>query len=105
MQSPYTHGSADGHGPRAAPLWVRLPAWVAQEEVCVRACDLPWQLTQRLSVQRPATGGAALDHPLPARRREDHPKTSHRDIRVRLRGDEVTAMDSFGADLTFFPPL
>ena len=25
-----------------------------------------------------------------------------RDIRVRLRGDEVAAMDNFGADVTFF---
>ena len=25
------------------------------------------------------------------------------DIRIRLRGDQVTAMDNFGADLTYFP--
>ena len=28
-----------------------------------------------------------------------------RDIRVRMRGDSVEAMDNFGADLTFFPAL
>ena len=28
-----------------------------------------------------------------------------RDIRVRLRGDRVEAMDNFGADLTYFDPL
>lgn len=28
-----------------------------------------------------------------------------RDIRVRLRGDEVVAMDNFGQGLTFFDPL
>ena len=27
------------------------------------------------------------------------------DIRVRLRGDEVTAMDNFGQKLTFFDPI
>jgi hypothetical protein len=27
------------------------------------------------------------------------------DIRVRLRGDEVVAMDNFGADLTYFDPF
>ncbi len=27
-----------------------------------------------------------------------------RDIRTRMRGDEVVAMDNFGADLTFFDP-
>jgi hypothetical protein len=28
-----------------------------------------------------------------------------RTIRVRMRGDEVVAMEDFGADLTFFPGL
>ncbi len=28
-----------------------------------------------------------------------------REIRARLRGDEVAAMEDFGADLTFFEPL
>ena len=28
-----------------------------------------------------------------------------REIRARIRGDEVIAMDSFGADLTFFDPF
>ena len=32
-------------------------------------------------------------------------KPRTRDIRVRLRGDEVAAMDSFGADVTFFDEL
>ena len=27
-----------------------------------------------------------------------------RDIRVRLRGDEVVAMDNFGQDMTYFDP-
>jgi hypothetical protein len=27
------------------------------------------------------------------------------DIRVRLRGDAVVAMDSFGTDLTYFAPI
>ncbi len=27
------------------------------------------------------------------------------DVRARLRGDEVTAMDNLGADLTFFDPI
>ena len=27
------------------------------------------------------------------------------DLRVRLRGDAVTAMDDFGADVTFFDPI
>ena len=32
-------------------------------------------------------------------------KHRSRDIRVRLRGDEVVAMDNFGTDLTFFDAL
>ena len=28
-----------------------------------------------------------------------------RDIRVRLRGDAVEAMENFGQDLTFFAPM
>ena len=28
-----------------------------------------------------------------------------RQIRTRLRGDEVVTMDNFGADLTFFDPI
>ena len=33
------------------------------------------------------------------------PALHRQPIRTRLRGDAVAAMDSFGADLTYFPPL
>ena len=45
----------------------------------------------------------SISYPLPGRQITLKHRT--RDIRVRLRGDEVEAMDSFGADLTYFDPI
>jgi len=56
-------------------------------------------LISQLPVNCPMT----FEMPLPVR----HLTLNHRnrDIRVRPRGDEVIAMESFDADLTFFDPL
>ena len=45
----------------------------------------------------------SLQYPL----REEELVLKHRtrEIRVRLRGDAIAAMENFGADLTFFDPL
>ncbi len=44
-----------------------------------------------------------MGHDLPTRNIALRHRTH--DIRVRLRGDAVVAMDNFGADLTYFDPL
>jgi hypothetical protein len=51
--------------------------------------------------------GASLRLRYPLRRSELvlSPRVHLRPIRVRLRGDAVEAMESHGADLTFFPEL
>ena len=43
--------------------------------------------------------------PFPVPEHEVVLKHHTRNIRLRLRGDAVVAMDSFGADLTFFDPI
>ena len=96
---------------RPAPLFVRIPPWVDQD--AIRVEGLPEQprvtngylfvaeppIDQRVSIEFPlAEQEVTLSHPPTD---EDLPG----EIRVRLRGDAVVAMDSFGADLVFFDGL
>lgn len=105
IQSPYTHGALSITVHEPAPLWVRLPSWVSLSELCVEGFDLPLRLTNGylLIPQPPVDGKLTLRFPLSER--EIVLKHRTRNIRLHLRGDEVIAMDNFGADLTYFPPL
>ena len=51
----------------------------------------------------PVNRKIAIEFPLASQ--EITLKHQTRKIRVRLRGDQVEAMENFGADLTFFDPL
>ena len=53
--------------------------------------------------QHPVGTPVTLSYELPTREVVLQHRT--RDIRVRLEGDSVVAMDNFGADLTFFDPI
>ena len=105
VQSPYTHEALTVTVREPAPLWVRLAAWVAPEAVCVSDGDLPWQLAngQIFIAQPPA--GQPLTIRFPLTEREITLQHRTREIQVRLRGEAVLAMESFGAELTFFVEL
>ena len=106
VESPYTHPSLSVRVKKPGPLFVRLPPWVDRATLRVEGVEAAEQrlsngylfvadppLNRRLTVTfELSTEEVVLEH-------------RTREIRTRLRGDEVEAMESFGADLTFFDPL
>ena len=83
------------------PLWIRIPSWADRREIRVAGARFAggYLFLPRHPVAKPLT----LGYELPVREAVLAHRT--RDIRVRLRGDSVVAMDNFGADLTFFDPI
>lgn len=102
VRSPYTHPSLGIRVKRAAPLSVRIPPWVDKSALVVPgAGGTPrWTNGYLLFAEPPVNRFISLEFPLSSQ--EMTLKHRTREIRVRLRGDEVVAMDNFGADLTFF---
>ena len=105
VRSAYTHPALSVSVKRPGPLFVRVPPWCERDEIRISGAVEEPRLTNGYlffahpPVNRPIT----LQFDLPAEEITLHHAT--RDIRVRLRGDEVAAMEDHGADLTFFEPL
>ena len=103
IESTYTNGALRITPKRAGPLFVRVPTWadVARIEGVDRSVrtDSGYLLMPEPSPNTPVTIRFTLA--------EEEIELKHRTrrIRVRMRGDEVVAMDNFGADLTFFDAL
>lgn len=104
VQSPYTHHSLNVTVRKASPLFVRIPPWVDRKAIRVEGGGKTWQWHgPYLCFPTPTVGEPISIHfPL----KEDEITLSGsvhiHPIRVRIRGDEVVAMENFGADLTFF---
>ena len=98
VQSPYTGPSLRVTVKRRGPLWVRLPSWA---EADVPSAPAGRRVGSRLFFPDPCPG-QTIEVPFELATRELTLKHKAHDIRVRLRGDAVAAMDSFGAGLTFF---
>lgn len=101
LRSPYTHdGVLSIRLREAGAVAVRIPQWVPEGELKVDG-----------QVQVPVQGYLKLDDPkldewirieFPLVERSLRLRHRTHDIRVRLRGDAVVAMENFGAELTFF---
>ena len=105
IESPYTHSALRIRLKRPGPLFVRIPPWVESERLKVSGFDGTPRHTNGYLVlsQVPVNRVVTLEFPLAAQEITlDH---GDRQIRTRLRGDEVVAMENFGADPTFFDPL
>ena len=104
MQSPYTGDGLQVEAKKAGPLWVRIPSWVARETVRVTGATATWS-DDYLFVAEPPVGAAVrIDFPLVEQELLLSERLHIEPIRTRLRGDEVVAMDNFGAERTFFDP-
>ena len=105
VQSPYTHDGLRITLKSAAPLYVRMPTWVDQRDVFVELPDdrLTYRHGYLLIPKPPIDIPIDIRFPLVEREIVLHHRT--RNIRVRLKGDSVLAMDNYGADLTYFDPL
>jgi hypothetical protein len=102
VESPYTSPCLRITVTRSVPLRVRLPSWVNPDEPMLRVVGLSWsRLDHYLFFSQPVVGmPMEIAFPLPSQ--ELVLKHATHDIRVRMHGDEVEAMDNFGADLTYF---
>ena len=115
VESPYTHSTMRVTLKRPGPLFVRLPSWVDPREVRVDESSPVVGVASAEPGTTRVSGGylyvprlrvgtpVSIAYPLP--KRQITLKHRTRDIRVRLRGDEVEAMDGFGADLTYFDTI
>lgn len=105
VESPYTNSCLKITLKRQGPLFVRIPPWTNQHEMKITGhLETPTVTNGYLFFSNPPINNPiSFDFTLP----ENEVVLKHQthDIRAKLRGDEVIAMDSFGADLTFFDPI
>ena len=105
VNSPYTHENLRVRLKRSAPLFVRIPSWVNTEELEVTGTDQVPVFNNGYAFFANPPVDCSIVIRFPLSEREITLKHRTRDIRVRLRGDAVDAMENFGAKLTFFDPL
>ena len=116
VESPYTHSALRVTLKKPGPLFVRIPSWTDEGQIEVRDANSPVSGAEPAEPGTPRLAGGYLYLPrpdvgkpvsiaFPLSSREITLEHRTRQIRVRLRGDEVEAMEKHGADLTFFPPL
>ncbi len=103
VQSPYTHDSLTVIIKRAGGLFVRIPPWVDRSKIIFSGAESSgfyngYILFTQPKIQQPIT----LHFPLTEQELLLRHRT--RDIRTRLRGDCVIAMDNFGMNYSFFDP-
>jgi hypothetical protein len=103
VASRYTHDAFTITLKQPAPLWVRLPPWASSDQM-VTSIPNAQRVGEQLFVRDlPVGEPLTLTYDLPSRDTVLHHRS--RDIHARLKGDAIDAMENFGADLTFFPPL
>jgi hypothetical protein len=105
VRSPYTSSALSVRVKTPAPLFVRIPSWVDRKTMKIAGTsETPRDTNGYLFfAQPPVNRPITFEYGLPTEDIVLHHAT--RNIRVRLRGDEVAAMENHGADLTFFEPL
>jgi len=105
VESPYTQPALRVRVKQPAPLFVRIPPWVDPQTIVLSGVAEPLTLTNGylFIAQPPVNRWISIAFPLAAQTLTLRHRT--RQIRVRMQGDAVAAMDNFGADLTFFDPL
>lgn len=104
VESPYTHDYLRVKTKRPGPLFVRIPSWVNRSSLTVEGIDGSPQFNKSyLDITQPQLN-AWINIKFHLPQREMTLKHKRRNIHVRLRGDEVVAMENFGVDLTYFDP-
>ena len=105
LESPYTHPHLRVTLKKPGTLWIRVPSWVDRREMLIDGAVTEPRVTADtlLVIQQPVGQPVTVRYDLPVSTIVMKHRT--RDIRARFRGDQVVAMDDFGADLTFFDPI
>jgi hypothetical protein len=103
VRSPYDSGVLQLRADDPGDVMVRVPPWVPSGELRVEGVVREPE-DGYLRIEQPPVGRwIRVAFPLVARQLTLHHATH--DIRTRLRGDQVVAMDNFGTDFTFFDPI
>lgn len=105
VKSPYTHDQLQVTIKRPGPLFVRIPSWVDRNRLELDAVGTQPRYTNDYLFFATPTVSKSISFKFDLPTQELVLKHRDRNIRVRMRGDEVAAMDNFGADLTFFDPF
>ena len=105
IESPYTHPALRIWVKLPGPLFVRVPPWVDPETLEIGGVSGTPRFTNGylLIAEPPVNQMLSLEFPLPLQ--EIVLEHRARQIRTLLRGDQVEAMENFGANLTFFESL
>ncbi|MCY4111328.1 MAG: hypothetical protein OXF96_05240 [Chloroflexi bacterium] len=105
VESKYAEGILQVTPLRGGPVAIRIPDWLNLDDIEVEPAGLERRFAGGyLEFPSPTPNQTITLHAsLPTRELVLNHRT--RDIRVRLRGAAVEAMDSFGTDFTYFDPL
>ena len=103
VHSPYTGDGLRLELKRPGPVLVRLPPWVNRDKLQIAGGAASSTLENGYLRVKPQRREVVLRFPLTQRQIEQPYRGET--VRVRLKGDQVTQMDNFGADLTFFDPF
>jgi hypothetical protein len=105
VKSPYTHPVLQITVKQPGPLFVRIPPWVEAQSIVLQGVEGAPRASNGYLFFAAPPPAQPISIVFPLRHQELILSHRKRDIRVRLRGDEVVAMDNFGADLTYFEPF
>ena len=105
VTSPYPSNKIEVLPKTSMPLYVRIPAWVNRNNIKISGTEVEPIWTNGYCMFPSVNAGKPISISTPLRVQTLNLKHKTRNIEVKLGGDEVIAMQNFGADLTFFEPL
>jgi len=105
VTSPYPSNTIEILPKTSMPLYVRIPAWVSRNNIKISGTEVDPIWTNGYCMFPSVNTGKPISISMPLRVQTLNLKHTTRAIEVKLGGDEVIAMQNFGADLTFFESL
>ena len=105
VSSPYPSNKVEILPKTPKPLAIRMPTWVNRNNIKISGTDVEPIWTNGYCMFPSINVGKPISISTPLRVQTLNLKHKTRNIEVKLRGDEVMAMQNFGADLTFFEPI
>ena len=105
VTSPYPSNEIEVLPKSSMPLSIRIPKWANRNNIKISGTDIDPIWTNGYFMFPSVVAGNPITISTPLRVQTLNLKHKTRNIEVKLRGDEVIAMQNFGADLTFFEPI
>ena len=105
VTSPYPSNTIEILPKTSMPLYIRIPEWVNRNNIKITGTEVEPIWTNGYCMFPSVSVGKPISISTPLRVQTLNLKHKTRNIEVKLGGDEVIAMQNFGADLTFFEPL